>query len=76
MEPLGDRVVAVSSRYLGPEAKRFLERQCKHLSGVSLDSLDPRALPDLAWWVGVSGKLVMSEDKATELKQKLIALAR
>ena len=69
---LSEAVLAESIKYLGPAAKRFLERQTKfHLDGLEFDSLSPQHIPELAKWVDISAQLLIEKGKAAELSEKI-----
>ena len=69
---LSEAVLAESIKYLGPAAKRFLERQTKfHLDGLEFDSLSPQHIPELAKWVDISAQLLIDKGKAAELSEKI-----
>jgi hypothetical protein len=75
MSALSEKVVTLSTQYLGPAAKVFLERQTKaHMGGLAFDTLDRQHLPDLAKWVYTSGKLIIDPTKAKELSDKIVKL--
>ncbi len=75
MTVTAEQVIQVASRYLGPEAKRFLERQAGHLeNGATLENLRPEDVEKLAWWVNVSAKLIMDKEKAKELSIKISSI--
>jgi|GEM_PF-435786 len=72
MSILAEEITAVAARYLGPEARRFLERQALHLDGgVTLETMKDNDVGKFAWWVGVSAKLIMDKEKARELSLKI-----
>lgn len=72
MTALSEAVLAESIKYLGPAAKRFLERQTKfHLEGIEFDSLLPQHIPELAKWVNISAQLIIDKNKALELSEKI-----
>lgn len=72
---LAEQVVAIMANYLGPEARRFLERQVKHLaSDVNMDNLNDEHMEKLCWWIFVSGKLIMKNEKAQEMADKVRGL--
>jgi hypothetical protein len=69
---LSEGVLAESIKYLGPAAKKFLERQTRnHLGGVEFDSLSRQHIPELAKWVNASASLIIDKDKALELSEKI-----
>ncbi|WFN33487.1 hypothetical protein L1S32_06395 [Methanogenium sp. S4BF] len=72
MSLISDRVLKEVTFYLGPAAERFLERQTKsHLDGLAFTSLERKHLKDLAYWLRVSGGLVIGKDKAEEMALKV-----
>jgi hypothetical protein len=71
MSATSDTVLAVTTKFLGPAARRFLERQTKfHMQNVSFDAIGPDGLPMLLKWIHTSGKLVI-DDKAEVLVSTL-----
>ena len=74
---LYDDVVNLAKEYMGPAAKKFVDRQISgHLDGVSDGSQLTKAhLGELAKWFYTSGKLLMDDAKAQELSNKVKALA-
>ncbi|HEY3375183.1 MAG TPA: hypothetical protein VGK02_08995 [Candidatus Aquicultor sp.] len=75
MSDIGEKVVAVASRYMGPAARRFIERQTSsHMNGLAIDNITPAHLPELAKWVEISAGLVMDKAKAAELANKIKSL--
>ena len=78
MSVLTDKIVAESTNYLGPAAKKFLERQTTtHMGGLNFDDLQRSHLSELASWVATSGRLVIDEALAKELvSQNFKALKR
>lgn len=75
MSALSEQVLSLSVQYLGPAAKRFLERQTtSHMDGLSFDSLEKQHLDDLAKWVDISASLIIDKAKAKELSGKIKAL--
>jgi hypothetical protein len=76
MNALAETILAEASKFLGPEAKRFLERQAGHLEGaVTLDNIGAKDMEKFIWWINVSGKLIMDKDKVRELCAKLNDIA-
>jgi hypothetical protein len=72
---LSEAVLAESIKYLGPAAKKFLERQTKsHLGGIEFDTLSRSQIPELAKWVHASAAIVIDKSKAAELAEKIIKL--
>lgn len=73
---LSDQILQMSTGYLGPAAKKFLDRQCKaHLGIDNLDAISPDKIPELAKWINVSAGLIIDKDKAKELSDKVSTLA-
>ncbi len=71
---LYDEVVEVTKQYMGPAAKKFVDRQLtKHLN-VEISALDASFLDELAKHCYSSGKLLMDETKAQELSEKVKSL--
>lgn len=63
---LYDDVVKIAKLYLGPAAERFVNRQISgHLNKTAAE-LSAADLEDLARWCYVSGRLVMTEERAKE----------
>lgn len=76
MTDLAQKVLSVSTAYLGPAAKMFLARQTKyHLQGLDYDQLQKEHLSELSRWIFISGSLVIEKDKAQELSQLIAKLA-
>lgn len=73
--PFYQRVVAELQPFLGVQTEQFVRRQCTHIK-VSPESLSAEHIELLAWWMKVSAKLVMSREKAEQMYEKLIALAK
>ena len=72
MSLISDKVLKEVTFYLGPAAERFLERQTKsHMDGLAFTSLERKDLKDLAYWLQVSGGLVVGKDKAEEMALKV-----
>lgn len=76
MTDLAQKVLSVSTAYLGPAAKMFLARQTKyHLHGLDYEQLRKEHLSELSRWIFISGSLVIEKDKARELSQLVAKLA-
>ena len=72
MSLISDKVLKEVTFYLGPAAERFLERQTKsHMDGLAFTDLERKHLKDLAYWLQVSGGLVVGKDKAEEMALKV-----
>ena len=75
MSVLTDKIIAESTNYLGPAAKKFLERQTTtHMGGLNFDDLQRSHIQDLAGWIATSGRLVIDESLAKELAGKILKL--
>jgi hypothetical protein len=76
MSALAEQILQISVNYLGPAAKKFLERQTyAHMNGLVFDDIRPDHLPQLAWWIHASSKLYIDYTKAKEFSEKIDALA-
>jgi hypothetical protein len=77
MSALSEQVLQISVSYLGPAARKFLERQtASHMDGLVFDDLKPGHLPQLSWWIHASAKLVIDSVKAKEFADKVAALGK
>ena len=73
---LYDDVVGLARIYIGPAAKKFVDRQISgHLDIGDGSQLTPSHLEELAKWCFTSEKLLMDEARAQELSDKVKALA-
>lgn len=74
---LYDDVVGLAKTYMGPAAKKFVDRQISgHLDGVSDGSeLAKNHLDELSKWCYTSGKLLMDDAKAQEFSNKVKTMA-
>jgi len=69
---LSETVLWIATRYLGPAAKVFLQRQCTaHLGGAKFDDLRPEQLPEMAKWVELSAGLIIEKDRAKVLGEAI-----
>jgi len=76
MSGFSEQVLELSVPYLGPAAKKFLERQTtSHMDGLSFDQLQKGHLPELGKWVEISAGLLIDKAKAKQLADKIRALA-
>ena len=76
MTELSDKVLRLTTFYMGPASAVFLERQTKnHLNGLKFSDLDRKDIPELAKWVLISGSLFIEKTKAEELSKKILTLA-
>lgn len=72
---LAKRVLLITSNYLGPEARRFLDRQIRHVDkDLLLEDIKQDHIEKLAWWVFVSGKLIMQDEKAKKMSDEVRSL--
>jgi hypothetical protein len=77
MTTLSEQVLQLSVNYLGPAAKKFLDRQTtSHMDGLAFDDIKPEHLPQLSWWIHASSKLVIDAGKAKEFADKVAALGK
>jgi hypothetical protein len=75
MSDISEKVLALSTQYLGPAARIFLERQTKaHMNGLSLDAIEKKDLPELSRWVNISASLIIDKNKAKDLADKIGSL--
>lgn len=72
---LFDDVKGVVSKYLGGQAERFIERQCKAHLNINPQDLTKGNLNDLAKWIGISAGLLLPKEKAEALKNEIISLS-
>lgn len=74
MSVLSDQVLSLTTAYLGPAAKQFLERQCSAHCGVAFSDIGPANIPELAKWINISAGLIIDKGKAEELSNKVLSL--
>jgi hypothetical protein len=75
MSDLSDKILALATLYLGPAAKVFLERQTRsHMNGLAYADLKKENLPEFSKWVFISASLLIEQDKARELSEKILGL--
>jgi len=68
-------VLTITTEYIGPSSKAFLDRQTRaHMGGLSFDSIEKTQLPELAKWVNVSAGLLIGKDKAQALADRIARL--
>lgn len=72
---LYEDVVNLAKGYMGPAAKKFIDRQISGHLDVEASQLAGSHLDELAKWCYTSGKLLMDDAKAQELSTKVKALA-
>lgn len=71
MSDVSERALVIATNYLGPAAKRFLERQCKLHLNVEFDNINRTNLPDLAKWVKTSATFITDAEKAERLGNEI-----
>jgi hypothetical protein len=74
MNDLSKKLVEIAIGYLGPAGERFMARQVTaHLQGdLTLETLRPEHLPELAKWVAISSDLLLNDKaKSTEFAEKI-----
>ncbi len=75
MSTYSDTVLKMTTEYIGPSSKAFLERQTRaHMGGLDFDNLERSQLPDLAKWVNTSAGLLIGKDKAKQLADRIAKL--
>jgi hypothetical protein len=76
MSELSEKILNVSTVYLGPAAKTFLERQTKmHMGGLAFENLEKPNLPDLCKWIKISASLILDKGRAEEFANIVQQLA-
>lgn len=74
---LTERVIEVTSDYLGPAARRFVQRQVKVHLNKPLDKLTPEDLPPLADWSKLAlGLLTSDKSVVDKFQNDLLALSK
>ncbi len=75
MTELSDKVLKLTTTYIGPASQKFLERQTiSHMNSLAFNALEKQHLPELAKWVNTSASLLINQAKAKELADKIAAL--
>lgn len=69
-----NELVKLCNEFIGVTGKTFLERQCKFHLQVDLKNVGKFHLAELAKWCQVSGSLIIGNDKANLLKEKILSL--
>ena len=64
----------VLTRQLGPVAKAFLDRQCRHHLKKEPSSLQKNDLEELAKWCQIGTQLTLSAQIGEKVKQSILAL--
>lgn len=74
MTELSDKVLKLTTFFIGPASSKFLERQTKsHMNGLSFSDLQKNHLPELAKWVNTSGALLIGKEKAEMLSKQILS---
>jgi hypothetical protein len=77
MNALSEQILQISINYLGPAARKFLERQTTaHMDGLFFANIKADQLPQLSWWIHASSKLVIDSLKAKEFADKVAGLRK
>jgi hypothetical protein len=72
MTETAQRVLEIAIKYLGPGAEKFLDRQTKgHMDDLAFELIEPFHLEKLSFWIGVSAKLMLDKNKASEFAKKV-----
>jgi hypothetical protein len=75
MSELSEKIVLISTSYLGPATRKFLQRQASgHMNGLNFDDLQKKDLVPFSKWVQISAALVIDSGKAKELAEKIAKL--
>ena len=69
------QVIAAIQPFLGRQAEQFVRRQCSHINIVP-ENLTKSNLENLASWMSNSAKLVMAKEKAEQLYEEVMSLAK
>jgi hypothetical protein len=71
---ISNELIKLCNEFIGATGKTFLERQCKFHLKVDLKNIDKSHLAELAKWCQVSGGLIIGNEKAKILKEKVLSL--
>lgn len=72
MSSFSEQLLKITTEYIGPTSKMFLERQCRaHLNGLDFNAIDRSNAADLAKWVNISAGLLIGKDRAQELSNRI-----
>ncbi len=75
MTELSEKVLKLTTSYIGPVSQKFLERQTmSHMNGLNFSALETKHLPELAKWVQTSGGLLIDPARAQDLAKKIATL--
>jgi hypothetical protein len=71
---LVEQVITVAESYLGPSAERFILRQITAHLNTTGEEFNASQITELAYWIELSGSLLIEKTKAQELADKVRAL--
>ncbi len=72
MSTLSEKVLTISTDYLGPASKVFLERQTNaHMNGLKFEDLKSGNIPELVKWIRISANLLIGKERAEEFADKI-----
>lgn len=66
--------LSVLTKQMGPAARAFLDRQCRHHLNKEPSMLQKTDLDELAKWCGIGTQLILGVQIAEKVKQGLLAL--
>jgi hypothetical protein len=76
MSDLSEKILKLTTYYIGPASARFLERQTvSHMNGLKFADINKTHIQELAKWVNISAGLLVDKTKAEELSKKILAQA-
>ncbi len=73
--PFFEEVRKTVAEYIKTDVDRFLVRQCHHIEIDNITQLTEAHAGEFAKWVRISAALLIGEEQAEELKQKILSLA-
>jgi hypothetical protein len=73
--PFFHRVIDELRPFLGAQAEGFVRRQCTHIR-ISPEDLSREHISSLSNWMYTSAKLIMTREKAEQLRQKIMLLEK
>ncbi len=74
MSQVANKSLEIAARYMGGRGESFIKRQCNAHLNISMDSLSPKHIPELAKWVGISAGLIMDKAKVERFKKEISSL--
>lgn len=75
MSALSEKILAIATNFLGVGARKFLDRQARHLNLDNYEMIGEEHLEQFAWWVGVSSKFLLDPRRAAEFTLQIRRLA-